>query len=304
MTDPVLSLSNVTRRFDNHVAVSDLSLSVGKGERVALLGHNGAGKTTLMKMILGLIPVTSGAISLFGLSPGTDEARRRTAFLPENVSFQKALTAREYLTLFARLKGENVRKAHDLLDLVDLAAAADRRVGTYSKGMRQRLGLAQALIGQPDLLLLDEPTSGLDPVSRRGFYTIIEAIAREGTAVLLSSHALTEIEAQTDRVAIMRAGCLMADSPIQELRRASNLPVRIRVRAVEGTVDALNEQIGGERVNCQSIELTCLSENKLRTLGDLSRHQHMIEDLDIRLPNLDDIYRHFSLDDSKSGGMS
>nr|HRO15743.1 ABC transporter ATP-binding protein [Paracoccus sp. (in: a-proteobacteria)] len=186
-----LTLSRLTRRFGAVAALQDVSFSVEPGERVALLGHNGAGKSTLMKIVLGLIPATSGTVEVLGAAPGSGAARLGTAYLPENVAFHPALTGREQIRTYLALRGASAAQAGELLERVGLADAADRRIGTYSKGMRQRIGLAQALIGQPRLLVLDEPTSGLDPVSRREFYALLDGLAAEGAAILLSSHALT-----------------------------------------------------------------------------------------------------------------
>ncbi|MDQ7069499.1 MAG: ABC transporter ATP-binding protein, partial [Rhodobacterales bacterium] len=198
-----LQIHNVGKTYGDLETVCDVNLTIEAGERVALLGHNGAGKTTLMRMILGLTPVSSGTIKVLGRAPGSRAARKSIGFLPESVAFHGALTGREQLRHFARLKSVSRAGADDLLDRVGLSAAADRKIRTYSKGMRQRIGLAQALLGKPKLALLDEPTSGLDPISRHEFYDIVDDLAAGGTAILLSSHALTELETRTDRIAIM-----------------------------------------------------------------------------------------------------
>ena len=157
-------VADVTKRYGRIAAVTGVSFDLGKGEMVALIGHNGAGKTTLIKLMLGLIRPTSGSIEVLGDNPAAGQfaGRRRLGYLPENVSLDAALTGRETQTFYAKLKREPVAKALELLDMVGLGTAGARRVGTYSKGMRQRLGLAQALIGQPRVLLLDEPTTGLE----------------------------------------------------------------------------------------------------------------------------------------------
>jgi Cu-processing system ATP-binding protein len=178
-----LTISDLTKRFGDLAALDGVSLSVAPGERVALLGHNGAGKSTLMKIILGLIPATSGQITVCDAAPGSARARAAVAYLPENVAFHPALTAEEQLRHYLILRGESPKLAMGLLERVGLAQAARRRIGTYSKGMRQRVGLAQALIGKPRLLVLDEPTSGLDPVSRRDFYALLDGLAAQGASV-------------------------------------------------------------------------------------------------------------------------
>ena len=202
-----IMLEGVTKRYGSVEAVRDASFALTPGA-TALVGHNGAGKTTLMKLMLGLIRPTSGAISVLGENPaaGQFEARRRLGYLPENVSFNAALTGRETLAFYARLKREPVARSMELLDRVGLGAAGARRVGTYSKGMRQRLGLAQALLGEPQVLLLDEPTTGLDPALRLSFYEIVQDLAQRGATVLLSSHALSELEERAERVIIMDRG--------------------------------------------------------------------------------------------------
>ena len=150
-----LTLLQITKRFGGLTALDGVSLKVAPGERVALLGHNGAGKSTLMKIVLGLIAPDAGRLDIAGSLPGSPSARQVTAYLPENVAFHPALTGREMVGHYLRLRGQPAAGAGALLERVGLAGAADRRIGTYSKGMRQRVGLAQALIGQPRLLVLD-----------------------------------------------------------------------------------------------------------------------------------------------------
>lgn len=291
----ILSVDGLTIRFGPVTAVDEVSLSVAPGERVALLGHNGAGKSTLFKTVLGFLTPAAGRLSIAGATPGSDVARRAVSYLPEQVVFPKVLTGAEVLTHFARLKGVAPRAALPLLETVGIADAAGRAVGTYSKGMRQRLGLAQALIGKPLLLLLDEPTSGLDPVSRREFYDILEASARDGTAVLLSSHSLSEIENRIDRIAILAKGKLRAEGSLAELSRRAGLPIRIRVEAAEGRVESVHARLGGERVNGHSVVITCRAEEKVGALARLAELGADVSDIDIALPDLDDVYRHYSL---------
>ncbi|MBS1182384.1 MAG: yxlF [Proteobacteria bacterium] len=295
MTDAaILTVEDLTIRFGAVTAIDGVSLSVMPGERVAVLGHNGAGKSTLFKTVLGFLKPAAGRLAIVGAAPGSNVARRAVSYLPEQVVFPKGLTGTEVLTYFARLKGVAPKAALPLLETVGIAAAANRAVGTYSKGMRQRLGLAQALIGAPRLLLLDEPTSGLDPVSRHEFYDVLEASARAGTSVLLSSHSLSEIENRIDRIAIMAKGQLRAEGSLAELSRQAGLPVQIRVEAAAGRVEAVQARLGGERVNGQSVVLTCRAEDKVGTLARLAALGPDIVDIGIALPDLDDVYRHYS----------
>ncbi len=299
MNDVLLDIRGVTKRFGAVRALDDVSLQLRAGERLALLGHNGAGKTTLFRAILGFIAPDSGSLSIAGHAPGVLQARRTIAFLPENVAFPKALTGREVIALFARLKGEPVSAADDAMARVGLADAADRRSGTYSKGMRQRLGLAQALLGRPRLLVLDEPTSGLDPLSRNDLYAILAEISQSGAAILLSSHSLTEVEAETDRVSIMRSGRVVADASLRSLHQDAGLPIRIRVKASDETIGEVSGTLGGTRLNGASLELLCPASDKMARLAAISRLGEKVIDVDISTPSLDDVYRHFSARDGR-----
>ncbi|MEY8097794.1 ABC transporter ATP-binding protein [Falsihalocynthiibacter sp. S25ZX9] len=294
-----LTISQLTKTFGGVKALSNVSLSVAPGERVALLGHNGAGKSTLMKMILGLIAPDSGDISVCGVAPGDPEARSRVAYLPENAAFHSALSGLEQITYYMRLRKVNTAGAMNLLDRVGLAHAAKRRIGTYSKGMRQRVGLAQALIGHPTLLVLDEPTSGLDPVSRRDFYELLDGLAADGASILLSSHALTEVEARTDRLLILSGGKMVAEGTMPELRRKAALPVAMRISAINGyDTDIMAALPDAIRVN-GALHLTCTQEEKLTMLVRISALENKVADVDIIPPSLEDIYSFFSRRDGQ-----
>ncbi|HEX9858471.1 MAG TPA: ABC transporter ATP-binding protein [Paracoccaceae bacterium] len=294
-----LTLSRLTKTFDGLTALSDVSLSVAPGERVALLGHNGAGKSTMMKIILGLIGHDSGELSVMGAQPGSPAARRSTAYLPENVAFHAALTGLEQIRHYLRLRGEDAGLALGLLERVGLGHAARRRIGTYSKGMRQRVGLAQALIGKPGLLVLDEPTSGLDPVSRRDFYAILDGLAAEGAAILLSSHALTEVEARTDRIVILSKGVMVATGTLADLRRGAALPVALQVTPCAGGLEALAATLPEGQVRDGVVHLTCAQPEKLAVLGRITALGDLVADLEVQPPSLEDIYSHFSRRDGQ-----
>jgi Cu-processing system ATP-binding protein len=298
MNGSVIDVRNVTKRYGDHAAVDAVSLSVGAGESLALLGHNGAGKTTLMKLMLGLTRPSGGDMRVLDAEPGRAavDARRAIGFLPENVTFHDSMSGRAMLRFYARLKGVPAEQCESLLDQVGLADAAARRIKTYSKGMRQRLGLAQALLGQPKLLLLDEPTSGLDPTLRLSFYQTVHEMAEAGTTVLLSSHALTEVEAQTDRVAIMKHGKLVACGTLEELRHAAALPVQIRVSFVPGNGDAVAERFGAavsKRVNDHAVDLVCAPDDKMAMVRHIAGLDRLVEDVEIHPPTLDALYAHY-----------
>src|SRR5215468_10427195 len=210
MGDLAVETRGLRKRFGRKLAVSDLSLSVQRGEVFGFLGPNGAGKTTSLKMLLGLVDPTAGKGTVLGAPIGDRETRRKVGFLPEHFRFQEWLTGRELLHFHGRLVGlrgsELNSRADELLARVDLLDAAHRAVKTYSKGMMQRVGLAQALLARPELVFLDEPTSGLDPLGRLLVRDIIRELKAGGTTVFLNSHLLGEVEATCDRVVFVKAG--------------------------------------------------------------------------------------------------
>jgi len=294
-----IRVREVTKRFGKVDAVRAASFDLQQGETVALVGHNGAGKTTLIKLMLGLIRPTSGSIEVLGDDPAAGQfaARRQLGFLPENVAFNPGLTGRETLAFYARLKRQPAFGIAPLLDRVGLTAAADRRVGTYSKGMRQRLGLAQALLGEPRVLLLDEPTTGLDPALRQSFYDTVEELRGRGATVLLSSHALTELEERAGRVIIMNRGIKVADGSLGELRRIARLPTRIRLKVTERGLASLSEWLGPadtwRRINGRTVEVDASPEGKIGLLRRATDETAPVEDLDVVPPTLDQLYAHF-----------
>lgn len=213
-------------------ALDDVSFSVRRGELFGLLGPNGAGKTTTVKIILGLTFPTSGEARIFGVSAQDPESRRKVGYLPEGHRFPGYLTARETLSIFGRMSGMDpttiAQRTMPLLERLRIEKWADVRVKKFSKGMVQRLGLASALIHDPDVLLLDEPTDGVDPVGRREIRDLLQEQARLGKAVLVNSHLLSEIELTCDRVGVLRRGKLVAHGSIDELTRTES---RYRIHA-------------------------------------------------------------------------
>lgn len=296
MEAATVRLDSVAKRYGAVCAVDGVDLTLLRGQCVALVGHNGAGKSTLIKLMLGLIRPTAGRVEVLG-ADATGRAfgamRGAIGFLPENVVFPPTMTGAEVLAFYARLKRQPVRRNAALLERIGLADAARRRVGTYSKGMRQRLGLAQALIGTPRLLLLDEPTSGLDPALRQDVYAIIVELARDGTTVLLSSHALAEIEHRADRVIALDRGRKVADGTVADLRRLSGAPTRLRIRLLAGVrfhpavLDGVAEyRVLGDGV----VEISCPDAAKVEVLRRLLATSLPFADIDIVSSTLDDIY--------------
>jgi len=231
MADTVLETRGLSRRFGDKLAVADLSLTVHAGEVFGFLGPNGAGKTTSLKMLLGLIAPTSGRGTVLGRPLGDRAARARLGFLPEHFRFQEWLTGRELLEFHGRLHGLSgatlTDRIEQLLERVDLMDAAHRAIRTYSKGMMQRIGLAQAMLNEPALVLLDEPTSGLDPLGRLLVRDIIRELRSRGTTVFLNSHLLGEVEATCDRVAFVKEGRTVRELKLGEA--PSGLEVEIRL---------------------------------------------------------------------------
>jgi ABC-2 type transport system ATP-binding protein len=224
---PALSVQGLAKRYGAVEALRGVDLEVHKGELVGLLGPNGAGKSTLVKIACGLVRPTSGAATINDDPPSSPRARRSLGYLAELFRFPGWYTADELLRLHQRLARSDgaQRERTELLELVGLEDAASRTIETMSKGMQQRLGLAQALIGSPGLLLLDEPTSALDPAGRRTVRHLLEELRTRGVAVLLNSHLLSEVELVCDRVAIISGGRLVAEGTPAELTRARGVEI-------------------------------------------------------------------------------
>jgi ABC-2 type transport system ATP-binding protein len=216
-----LETRGLRKEFGGKVALHDLSLSVGTGEVFGFLGPNGAGKTTTVKILLGLVGATSGEAFLLGRSAGDPAARGRVGYLPENFRFHDWLTGAQLLDFHGRLAHlpaeERTRRVPEVLKLVGLAGRGDDRIRAYSKGMTQRIGLAQAIIHRPDLVLLDEPTSALDPLGRREVRDLIRTLRSEGMTVFLNSHLLSEVEMVCDRVAIVDRGRVVRSGQLTDL---------------------------------------------------------------------------------------
>ena len=217
----VVEIRGVSRRFGDVMAVDNLTLSLGTGEIMGFLGANGAGKTTTIKMLLGLIRPTSGTVSVLGGDPSDAKVRAKIGYMPEIAYYYPYLNARELLAFYGGLcgmDGKTIRaRTDELLATVGLADAAKRPLKTYSKGMLQRAGIAQALLHDPDLLVLDEPFTGLDPLARIHFRELMHRIREQGKSIFFSSHELGETELLCDKVAIMKAGQAVYQGPVRQL---------------------------------------------------------------------------------------
>ncbi len=253
MTDPAIRLSGVSKVFPVPlrrrvvVALRDLNLEVAAGEVYGLLGPNGSGKSTTLKIILGLIAPTRGTVAIFGRDNSAVATRRDIGFLPENAYFHKFLTGAETLRFHARLSGLRRRETNaridELLETVGLTDTREARLGTYSKGMLQRIGLAQALIHNPKLLVLDEPTAAVDPAGSRDIQNLIASLKERGVTVLLSSHLLTQVQEVCDRVGILHRGTLLREGRVEDLLAIENQTELVLENASPNLLDALERQV-------------------------------------------------------------
>lgn len=231
----MIQYEGLTKQYGPLIALSGLDLKVEPGETLALIGPNGSGKSTTLKAALGLVRPTRGKVSVEGtdVNRGGREARAKLGYLPQGLSFPEGFTAREVMLYFARLRGVAPGTVPHLLDRVDLLAVSERNAASFSGGMKQRLGLALALLGSPRALVLDEPTAALDPTGSLAVRDLVREIRGAGTTVLLSSHDLGEVAALADRVAVFVAGRLVALGTIAELARAISPKFVARERTLE-----------------------------------------------------------------------
>ncbi|WP_250030619.1 ABC transporter ATP-binding protein [Paractinoplanes maris] len=239
MTSPAVWTSGLRKRYRRRQAVDDVSFTVGRGEVVGLLGPNGAGKTTVIKMLLGLVRPDAGEVMLLGRHGTDPRSRTAVGYLPELFRYQPWLTAAEVLRLHTRLAGVSVPAAEqqECLGLVGLADRAGDRVGGFSKGMQQRLGLAVALVARPELVVLDEPTSALDPIGRADVRDLLLSLRERQVAVLLNSHLIGEVERVCDRVVILDHGRVAASGTLAELLGQREL--RLRLDGITAAAEAL-----------------------------------------------------------------
>ena len=294
MNTPLVSLVEAGKTYGQLEVLNSMTMSLNEGEVLGLFGHNGAGKTTMMKLILGVISPSKGKVEVMGMAPDSKEAwhcRSKVGYLPENVSFYEQLTGLEVLTYFAKLKGFSKKQAIDLLEQVGITYAMNRQVKTYSKGMRQRLGLAQAFIGEPKLLLLDEPTVGLDPIATRDFYKTVDQLKSNGSSVILCSHVLPGVEQHIDRAMILSTGKLLAMGTLSELRQQAALPVVIKPSGLNGSV-AQDVKLNTFLSNTCQHTLMVPEQEKLAVLKQLLSLE-ALDDIHIEQANLEQVYQHF-----------
>lgn len=293
----ILKVEGLNKFFGNFQAVKDLDLKLVEGEIFALLGHNGAGKSTLIKMILGLVNPTKGKISVGGIEQDgrNREIKYKIGYLPERMYFYDNLTAWETIVFYAKLKNLPLSRCKEVLEQVGLTDFKNRRVGAFSKGMQQRLGLAQAIIHKPELLILDEPTTGLDPIGIIELKEMIRKWNNEGATVLFSTHNLADAEELAGNIGIINKAEMIAVGTQQELEKQLKLETKMTIQLASSYPQLWQllaaKGIGPLEVKANSLVLTCPREDKAKILKPLIEAGITISDIIIEEPSLDEIYR-------------
>jgi ABC-2 type transport system ATP-binding protein len=305
MKDLVLETKGLTKHYGDFVAVEDLDLSVKKGEVFGLLGPNGAGKTTTILMLLGLTEPTKGQIHVLGYDPVRQplSVKARVGYMPDQVGFYDELTARENLIYIAKLNGiprdQLKRRVEEAIERVHLTNVIDRRAGTFSRGMQQRLGLADVLIKDPQLIIMDEPTQGLDPELAHEFLGLIHSLKEEGTTILLSSHLLHQVQVICDRVGLFNKGRMVLQGTVPELaRKVLGGAYRIQIQA-DGQSAKLNEALKNlrdvnnvKRVN-GIFEVEARNDVRADAADAIIHAGGRLKGLNVESQSLDDIYTHY-----------
>jgi ABC-2 type transport system ATP-binding protein len=313
MSDTVIEAQGLTKRYGRAVAVNGVSFTVGRGEIFGLLGPNGAGKTTTILMMLGLTEVTSGTVSVLGRNPVREplQVKRHVGYLPDAVGFYDYMTAADNLRYTAALIGfdaaEREKRVMGALDRVGLADVANKRVATYSRGMRQRLGLAEILMKDAQIAILDEPTSGLDPQATAELLAMIRSLKRDGVAVLISSHLLERVQSVCDRVALFQSGSIVLLGTVPELaRQVLGGGYNVEVEADgEGLAEKFSEMAGVKAVDQSGpTRYRLLAERDIRAeaaavvVNAGGRLRHLL----VEEPSLDTIYnRYFQTQGTNQG---
>ncbi|MDO8652789.1 MAG: ABC transporter ATP-binding protein [Undibacterium sp.] len=300
--DSAIQVRGISKHYGVLHAVDGVDLTVQRGEIFGLIGHNGAGKSTLFKMMLGLIAPSAGEILINGTAVNGSEfrqTRRQLGYLPENVVLYDNLSGLETLKFFAKLKGAPQQQCAPMLERVGLAHAVNRPLREYSKGMRQRLGFAQALLGDPRVLFLDEPTNGLDPQAIRDFYATLRGLRDTGVTVIITSHILAELQERVDRLAIMSAGKIQALGSVAALREQMHMPLKLELGLSQADVavaqQALSKIEGVISTICpQGLSVSCPRAAKMTVLAAIMGLGARLVDLSIQEPSLEDVFFGFS----------
>jgi len=306
MSDLVIETKGLTKRYRNVVAVDSLDLSVRRGEVFGLLGPNGSGKTTTILMLLGLTEPTEGSVRVLDFDPVRQplSVKARVGYMPEQMGFYGELTARQNLFYIARLNGLSRAEAHrridEVLERMGLSEMADRPVATFSRGMRQRLGVAEVLLKKPQLVILDEPTQGLDPEVARGFLQIVRDLKAEGVTVLLSSHLLYQVQAVCDRVGLFRHGRMMLEGSVPELARqvlGSAYHIQVEAEGPESTLlealKRLPDTVKVEKDGGDGYQIVATRDIRAEAAEAVVTAGGRLLGLGVETPSLDDIYAQY-----------
>ncbi len=303
MDNHVIQTIDLSKKYGDFTAVDRLNLEVQAGEVFGLLGPNGAGKTTTILMLLGLTEPTSGSVRVLGLDPARQplSVKSRVGYLPDQVGFYEDLTARENLSYIARLNGlsarESGRRVEEILARVGLEDVSGKRVGTFSRGMRQRLGLADVLIKQPQLIIMDEPTSGLDPEASHEFLEMIRSLKGEGITILLSSHLLYQVQVVCDRVGLFNEGRMVLEGTVAELaQQVLGGAYRIQVElentapAIQQALEKIPEVTALREMDSRGYELEATRDIRPETAEAVITGGGRLLRLGVQEQSLDDIY--------------
>ncbi|MFQ3295237.1 MAG: ABC-2 type transport system ATP-binding protein [Halobacteriales archaeon] len=295
-----IDLNGVTKEYGDVLALNDLDLRIDDGEIFGFLGPNGAGKSTTINILLDFVRPTAGSVEVLGLDARqhSQEIRARTGVLPEGFQVYERLTGRQHLQFAIESKGTTDDPDH-LLDRVGIPEAADRKAGGYSKGMKQRLTMAMALVGEPELLILDEPTTGLDPRGAKEVRKIVRQERDRGATVFFSSHILEQVQAVCDRVGILREGELVAVDTIDGLREAAGgeSSLSVRVDAVtDGVVEAVRSMNGVQEVTVtdSTLSVTCEEGVKTRVITTIEDNGATVEDFSTEETSLEDLFMSYT----------
>jgi len=304
MSEFVIETQNLTKRYGDVVAVDNLNLRIRAGEVFGILGPNGSGKTTTILMLLGLTEPTEGWARVLGFDPMRQplEVKSRVGYLPDQVGFYDELTARENLAYIAKLNGLSRPVAHrrisDALERMGLAEVADRRVGTFSRGMRQRLGVAEILLKHPQVIILDEPTLGLDPEAAREFLQIIRTFREEKITVLLSSHLLHQVQAVCDRVGLFSQGRMVLEGTVAELARqvlggAYRVHIRARGPDLTGALQKISGAVRAQKLDSDLYKIEAQEDIRAEVARVAVQEGAQVLSLGLEEPSLDEVYQRY-----------
>jgi len=295
--NPLIKINNVSKSFGKFDAVKSIDLQINEGEFFGLIGPNGAGKTTLFKMLLGILPPSKGSIEFRGKDINktwSRSLREDIGYLPENVSFYDYLTGEETLKYFARLKGASHQDVKKTIETVGIESYVHRHVKEYSKGMRQRLGLAQAILTRPKVLFLDEPTSGLDPEGVSELFKILYNLKVQGVTLIMTSHILKEIQERVDRLGVMLNGNLHAVGTLPELRKGLDLSHGVVLYSKDNDKSLLYNfskfDVKIQEKTDKQFVLKFPEAIKIDVINEVMKHRDRLDDIEIFSPGLDDVF--------------